>query len=637
MRIDPDTAFIYWLPGNIESAVVTVRVTDSVGASSVFTFVINVQDIPENPYIVSRPVTQVAFDAAYRYTVVARDPDAGTVLTYQLVSGPVGMTINPSTGLLSWSPTLADAGNHPVEVIAQDNTGLLSEPQRFVVAVLPDTTAPRVTVTATPSLLQPGQMTLLHVEALDNHAATIQSLEVDGTVLAVDLSGNASYVGVTPGVLTATATVVDPSGNVGTGSTLIRVLHVGDTTPPTVALTSPEDSAELTYLHDVVGSVQDDNLYAWRVSMRFMGEVEEQVVLRGSNVVSDDVLGQLDTTQLINGLYMLRLYAEDVNGQWADVTRPVRVSGDAKLGVVRFSVTDVAMPTHDVPITLTRHYDSTDPRRGDFGYGWRLEESESSVQVSRPLGEGIVIWSRPGSFVFPCTDVFEQQQHSVEIRLSDDEYYTFGVEVSNLAAISGRCSGEVFMEQVAGTVGGAELVPLGNRAVFALNYGRVSSPLSLPPASLQDAFTEEVWNATQFELQLPDGRAYRVDTARGTVGAVGRNGLSVVYNANSMIHSGGRYVAYERDSQGRIVQVRDQDGRTVEYAYDSAGDLVAVVDQIGRIIPAFAMGGGRSTCHRQLQGQSRPRSMVVTTRVSRSQSAYTMRTSWPSSVRPSTA
>lgn len=62
------------------------------------------------------------------------------------------------------------------------------------------------------------------------------------------------------------------------------------------------------------------------------------------------------------------------------------------------------------------------PCRGDFGYGWRLEESESSVQVSRPLGEGIAIWSRIGPFAFPCTEVFEQKQHSVEIRLSDDEF-----------------------------------------------------------------------------------------------------------------------------------------------------------------------------------------------------------------------
>ncbi|MEZ4327746.1 MAG: MopE-related protein [Polyangiales bacterium] len=583
MTMDPDTSVISWLPGDIESAVVTVRVTDSRGGSSDFTFVVNVQDIPEDPYIVSRPVSEVAFDAAYRYTVVARDPDAGAVLTYHLVSGPVGMTIDAATGVLSWSPTIADAGEHPVEVVAQDETGLSSQPQRFVVRVLPDTSAPQVTVTATPSLLQPGQMTILHVAATDNHGSIIQSLEVDGTPVAVDSNGNGSYVGTTPGVRVATATVVDPSGNVGTGSTLVRVLDAGDTSAPTVALTSPADGAELSYLHDVVGTVRDDNLYTWRVTMRFIGESYEQVMLTGSNEVSDETLGELDTTQLVNGLYILRLYAEDVNGQWADATQTVRVTGDAKLGTVRFSVTDVAMPTHDVPVTLTRHYDSTDPRQGDFGYGWRLEESQSSVQVSRPLGEGIVIWTREGSFALPCTDVFEQKQHSVEVRLSDDEYYTFGVEVSNLTAISGRCSGEVFLEQVAGTVGGAELVPRGNTAVFSINYGRVSSPLRLPPNSLTDVFTGEVWNETEFELRLPDGRKYRVDTLRGTTALIGRNGRSVVYNRDNMIHSGGRYVTYQRDTQGRIVQVRDQDGRTVEYSYSAAGDLVAVADQLGRV------------------------------------------------------
>lgn len=470
-----------------------------------------------------------------------------------------------------------------VTVIVRDRVGLLSEPQRYRLSVQPDSQAPSVVVTATPSLLQPGQTTVIHVQATDNHASTIQSLEVDGTMLSVNSSGNATYIGATPGVKVATATVVDPSGNVGTGSTLIRVLHAGDSQRPTVALTSPEDSADLTYLHDVVGSVQDDNLYAWRVSMRYVGENEEQVVLTGTGEVSNAVLGQLDTTQLLNGLYVLRLYAEDVNGQWADVTRPVRVSGDAKLGVVRFSLTDVAMPTHDVPITVTRHYDSTDPRRGDFGYGWSLEESESSVQVSRALGDGVIIWSRHGSFVFPCTETFEQKQHSVEIRLSDDEYYTFGVEVSNTTAVSGRCSGEVFLDQVAGTVGGAQLVPMGNTSVFSTLYMPVTTPANLPPGFLYDAFTQEVWNETEFELQLPDGRTYRVDTERGTTALIGRNGLSVSYSRNGAIHSGGRSVQYTRDGQDRIVQVRDQDGRTVEYSYSTAGDLLAVADQLGRV------------------------------------------------------
>ena len=45
-------------------------------------------------------------------------------------------------------------------MIAVDETGLYSEPQRFVVTVSPDTTPPTVVLTATPDLLLPGESSL---------------------------------------------------------------------------------------------------------------------------------------------------------------------------------------------------------------------------------------------------------------------------------------------------------------------------------------------------------------------------------------------------------------------------------------------------------------------------------------------
>ena len=41
--------------------------------------------------------------APYSYDVQAIDPD-NDLLTYSLVNNPAGMTINPSTGLISWVP-----------------------------------------------------------------------------------------------------------------------------------------------------------------------------------------------------------------------------------------------------------------------------------------------------------------------------------------------------------------------------------------------------------------------------------------------------------------------------------------------------------------------------------------------------
>jgi hypothetical protein len=72
--------------------------------------------------------------------VTALDADAPpAVVTFSLVSKPAGMTINSSTGLISWPPTPSQAGTtNTVVVAASDNgTPSLSDTNSFVVIVVP--------------------------------------------------------------------------------------------------------------------------------------------------------------------------------------------------------------------------------------------------------------------------------------------------------------------------------------------------------------------------------------------------------------------------------------------------------------------------------------------------------------------
>ena len=41
----------------------------------------------------------------YIYAVQAQDPNAAAVLTYSLLVAPAGMTINPTTGVIQWTPS----------------------------------------------------------------------------------------------------------------------------------------------------------------------------------------------------------------------------------------------------------------------------------------------------------------------------------------------------------------------------------------------------------------------------------------------------------------------------------------------------------------------------------------------------
>ena len=70
------------------------------------------------------------------YDVEASDADAGDVLSYALVQGPAGMTIEAGTGQLHWTPGVAQTGTHDVSVKVTDAGGL-SATQSFQLTVAP--------------------------------------------------------------------------------------------------------------------------------------------------------------------------------------------------------------------------------------------------------------------------------------------------------------------------------------------------------------------------------------------------------------------------------------------------------------------------------------------------------------------
>jgi len=101
MAIDPDTFEVTWTPTSDQLGIddVTLRVTDGRGgiAGQQFSVLTQMEAGNAPPTIVSSPETMVYLGADYVYQVEAVDPDADE-LTYELVSGPEGLTIDPITG-----------------------------------------------------------------------------------------------------------------------------------------------------------------------------------------------------------------------------------------------------------------------------------------------------------------------------------------------------------------------------------------------------------------------------------------------------------------------------------------------------------------------------------------------------------
>jgi len=84
------------------------------------------------PVIESDPVTTAKEGVAYTYDVEATDPN-GDILEFSLLVHPTGMTINSTTGVISWTPTEAQIGANDIEIEVSDQYRSIT--QSFTITV----------------------------------------------------------------------------------------------------------------------------------------------------------------------------------------------------------------------------------------------------------------------------------------------------------------------------------------------------------------------------------------------------------------------------------------------------------------------------------------------------------------------
>jgi N-formylglutamate amidohydrolase len=126
------------------NAMVTVTATSSSGGIGVEWFYLTVNpvnDAPIFPSVADRTINPGVF-----LSIPASATDVeGTLLKYTLVSGPEGCSVDSSTGIVTWRPTIANSGAaYPIVIKATEKEGGLSSNLSFQTTVNP-ATAPQVT------------------------------------------------------------------------------------------------------------------------------------------------------------------------------------------------------------------------------------------------------------------------------------------------------------------------------------------------------------------------------------------------------------------------------------------------------------------------------------------------------------
>ena len=103
--------------GDVE---IIITAVDDEGSNITDTVILTVNNINDNPIITSSPVTSGSTNTTYNYQVTATDAD-NDVLNFSLITAPTGMTINSSTGLITWSINETVA-NYSIHINLTDGT-----------------------------------------------------------------------------------------------------------------------------------------------------------------------------------------------------------------------------------------------------------------------------------------------------------------------------------------------------------------------------------------------------------------------------------------------------------------------------------------------------------------------------------
>ncbi|MBD2491385.1 Ig-like domain-containing protein [Aulosira sp. FACHB-615] len=128
MTIDATTGLINWETTTIGNQVVVVEVDDNRGGVTQQQYTLSVIDAPPNrpPVFTSTPIVDAKINTPYTYQLVAQDADRDS-LTFSLVNGPQGMTIDPNTGVVNWTPTGTQLGTYNVVFAVTDGRGGVAE------------------------------------------------------------------------------------------------------------------------------------------------------------------------------------------------------------------------------------------------------------------------------------------------------------------------------------------------------------------------------------------------------------------------------------------------------------------------------------------------------------------------------
>ena len=506
----------------------------------------------EPPSITSIPPESAEVGTPYSYDVDAVDPN-GDTLIYSLLDRPSGMTIDPATGEIHWTPTGFDAGKVQVIVVASDGWDGIDH-QKYAITVIPsgtDTTQPRVSVI--PETVAPKQDDFLTVvvDAVDDVGVVDRTLSVNGNPEPVTYNAGtkkweARFRVTQYGENVLVGRAKDASTNTGTDTVSVYAWAGEDHSPPNLKILKPDSEVEITTPTAVYAVIGDEHLVSWTLEYALKGDTDFSPLTEGTNNILSGKIYDLLPEDFLPGTYILRLRAEDLNFLSSSVEIEFTVNLKRTLGYNEYESTDLSIPMMGMEIAVKRLYNSFEKGRGDFGVGWKMDDID--VRLIRNENDAIIVKKPDGQFAYFILD----------LELVNPFYQSF-VRVKYIPF-------------------GPTFDTLDFEGEHILFIGDSGDLLTWP--DFQD-FQPEI-----FKLTTRDGITYTIqsppDGGASLLKSIeDRNGNKLTIKDDGIFHSAGMSISFTRDSEGRITKITDPMGKNILYEYDGSGDLVSVTNRKG--------------------------------------------------------
>ncbi len=257
------------------------------------------------PTFTSSPSLSALVGSQYSYDANAPDPE-GSVVVYSLSASPQGMTIDSSSGLLQWTPSVSQIGANQVIVIASD--GSQSSTQSFTIQVsAPANNMPIIISTA------PTQAT-----GLQQYSYQITATDADSDALTYQLLQSPSGMSVssnglilwTPtdsqaGQTTIILAVLDNKGGSATQTFTIAVLASGNHAPQIISTPSSSATQGATYAYYVDAYDADGNAIVFSIVDAPLG------------MSINSTSGLLKWTPSASGSFAINIRATDIYGVYS--------------------------------------------------------------------------------------------------------------------------------------------------------------------------------------------------------------------------------------------------------------------------------------------------------------------------------